>query len=98
MDKEDFKMLMYALYGNKQLIIPDGQILKEWIDNAFVESYYKKQLTLNDVVDTLPTKDEVITEGEKQIVDWLEGNTDREKEHYRVGFRRSFEYVLRRLK
>ena len=37
MDKEDFKMLMYALYGNKQLIIPDGQTLKEWIDNAFVE-------------------------------------------------------------
>ncbi len=37
MDKEDFKILMYALYGNKQLIIPDGQTLKEWIDNAFVE-------------------------------------------------------------
>ena len=37
MNKEDFKMLMYALYGNKQLIIPDGQTLQEWIDNAFVE-------------------------------------------------------------
>lgn len=37
MNKEDFKILMYALYGNKQLIIPDGQTLKEWIDNAFVE-------------------------------------------------------------
>ena len=37
MNKEDFKMLMYALYGNKQLIIPDGQTLQEWIDNAFIE-------------------------------------------------------------
>jgi len=37
MNKEDFKILMYALYGNKQLIIPDGQTLQEWIDYAFVE-------------------------------------------------------------
>tara|TARA_R110002012_G_scaffold58151_1_gene150885 strand:+ start:252 stop:512 length:261 start_codon:yes stop_codon:yes gene_type:complete len=41
MNKEDFKILMYALYGNKQLIIPDGQTLQEWIDNAFVEKQEK---------------------------------------------------------
>jgi hypothetical protein len=46
----------------------------------------------------LPSKEDVISEGEKQIIDWLEGNTDLEKKHYRVAFRRSFEYVLRRLK
>tara|TARA_R110000787_G_scaffold229259_4_gene336818 strand:+ start:126 stop:425 length:300 start_codon:yes stop_codon:yes gene_type:complete len=46
----------------------------------------------------LPSKEEIISEGEKQIVDWLDGNTDLEKKHYRVAFRRSFEYVLRRLK
>jgi len=44
MDKKDFKMLMYALYGNKQLIIPDGQTLQQWIDNAFVE---KKEQAIN---------------------------------------------------
>jgi hypothetical protein len=48
MDKKDFKMLMYALYGNKQLIIPDGQTLQQWIDNAFIEK--QEQLTLTDVV------------------------------------------------
>lgn len=44
MNKEDFKILMYALYGNKQLIIPDGQTLQEWIENAFVE---KQEQTIN---------------------------------------------------
>ena len=44
MDKKDFKMLMYALYGNKQLIIPDGQTLQQWIDNAFIE---KKKEAIN---------------------------------------------------
>ena len=44
MDKKDFKMLMYALYGNKQLIIPDGQTLHQWIDNAFIE---KKKEAIN---------------------------------------------------
>jgi hypothetical protein len=48
MDKKDFKMLIYALYGNKQLIIPDGQTLQQWIDNAFIEK--QEQLTLTDVV------------------------------------------------
>jgi hypothetical protein len=47
MDKKDFKMLMYALYGNKQLIIPDGQTLHQWIDNAFIEK--KEQLHIPDV-------------------------------------------------
>ena len=45
MDKKYFKMLMYALYGNKQLIIPEGQTLQQWIDNAFVE---KKKQAIND--------------------------------------------------
>jgi hypothetical protein len=43
----------------------------------------------------LPTKETIISEGEKQIVDWLEENDEREKQAYRIGFRRSFEYVLR---
>lgn len=43
----------------------------------------------------LPTKEAVILEGEKQIVDWLEENAESDKQAYRIGFRRSFEYVLR---
>ena len=46
----------------------------------------------------LPTKETVISEGEKQIVEWLEENDEREKQAYRIGFRRSFEYVLRLMK
>ena len=35
MKKEQFEILMYALYGNNQLFIPQGQTIQEWIDNAF---------------------------------------------------------------
>ena len=55
-------------------------------------------LSICEVNRSLPTKEEIIFEGEKQIVDWIEGNTENEKQHYRIAFRRSFEYVLRRLK
>lgn len=43
----------------------------------------------------LPSKETIISEGEKQIIDWLEKNDKCEKQAYRIGFRRSFEYVLR---
>ena len=41
------------------------------------------------------TKEDIQKEAEKQISEWLEGSTEREKEHYRVAFRRSFEYIVR---
>ena len=37
MTKQDFEILINSLYGNNQLFIPQGQNIKEWIDNAFVE-------------------------------------------------------------
>ena len=43
----------------------------------------------------LPPKEDILKEAEKQISDWLEGSTEREKEHYRVAFRRSYEYIVR---
>ena len=43
----------------------------------------------------LPPKEDILNEAEKQISDWLEGSTEKEKEHYRVAFRRSFEYIVR---
>ena len=46
----------------------------------------------------LPTKEEVIAEGDKQIKDWLMDNSFEERTAYRIGFRRSFEYVLRFIK
>ena len=35
MSKEQFEILMYALYRNGQLFIPQGQTISEWIDNSF---------------------------------------------------------------
>jgi hypothetical protein len=43
----------------------------------------------------LPPKKDILKEAEKQISDWLEGSTEKEKEHYRVAFRRSYEYIVR---
>lgn len=43
----------------------------------------------------LPSKDEIMLEAEQQISDWLTNSTSSEKQHYRVAFRRSYEYVLR---
>ena len=37
MDKKDFEILMNSLFSNNQLFIPQGQTIKEWINNAFVE-------------------------------------------------------------
>ncbi len=35
MKQEQFEILMYALYENNQLFIPQGQTIQEWIDNTF---------------------------------------------------------------
>jgi hypothetical protein len=43
----------------------------------------------------LPPKEDILKEAEKQISDWLEGSTEKEKQHYRVAFRRSYEYIVR---
>ena len=55
-------------------------------------------LNLHNVSNSLPTKDEVIAEGNKQIQDWLSENHHKEQSAYRVAFRRSYEYVLRFIK
>lgn len=38
MNKQDFEILMNSLYSNNQLFIPQGQNIKDWIDNAFVDT------------------------------------------------------------
>jgi hypothetical protein len=43
MKKEQFEILMYALYGNNQLFIPQGQTLREWIDIVFDNNVINKQ-------------------------------------------------------
>lgn len=57
-----------------------------------------KLLNLHSVSNPLPTKEEVIAEGDKQIEDWLSENSEHDQRVYRVAFRRSFEYVLRFIK
>ena len=59
------------------------------------EAAIDELLNLHIVSNSLPTKDEVIAEGNKQIEDWLSENHYKEKRAYRVAFRRSYEYVLR---
>jgi len=63
-----------------------------------LETATKLLLNLHIVSNPLPTKEEVISEGDKQIKDWLMGNSFEERTAYRIGFRRSFEYVLRFIK
>jgi len=62
------------------------------------ETATKLLLNLHIVRNPLPTKEEVIAEGDKQIKDWLMDNSFEERTAYRIGFRRSFEYVLRFIK
>lgn len=63
-----------------------------------LEDLEQELLNLHSVSNPLPTKEEVIAEGDKQIKDWLMGNSFEERTAYRIGFRRSFEYVLRFIK
>lgn len=35
MNKEQFEILMYELYRNNQLFIPQEQTIQEWIHNTF---------------------------------------------------------------
>tara|TARA_R110002073_G_scaffold33547_4_gene100681 strand:- start:8277 stop:8564 length:288 start_codon:yes stop_codon:yes gene_type:complete len=58
----------------------------------------KQALKIDLVSKSLPTKEEVIAEGDKQIDDWLSENHYKEQRAYRVAFRRSYEYVLRFIK
>jgi len=93
MKKQDIiKEVESYINGKYNLGIIDDKIVKECI-NKTLEAINYTRCSLE-----LPSKDEITSEGEKQIIEWLEGNTDLEKKHYRVAFRRSFEYVLRRLK
>ena len=66
-----------------------------------MEKYHQAKLKLlgiGGVSNPLPTKEEVIAEGNKQIEDWLSENHYKEQRAYRVAFRRSYEYVLRFIK
>lgn len=41
----------------------------------------------------LPKKEYILKEAEQQIYDWCSKSTENEKEHYRVAFRRCYEYI-----
>lgn len=82
MNKEDFKMLMYALYGNKQLIIPDGQTLQEWIDNAFVE----KQEEAINYTHSCKSDSELLLFSADEIVSKINEQTVLDGETFRVYF------------
>jgi soluble cytochrome b562 len=62
------------------------------------QAFVKKFNEANGTTKALPTKEEALLEADEQISTWLYGNTKREKQCYRVGFRRGFQYVIRQLK
>jgi hypothetical protein len=82
----------YARQANKSTLEKVDQILKRGEAEPTNEN---SGLHLQNVNVRFPSKEQVIEEGERQVNVWLDGNTDRELQHFRVGFRRSFEYVLR---
>jgi len=94
------ELLKKAFYrGNEVADMPSYYyegLADEW------EKWYSENveniLPLYVVSNPLPTKEEVIVEGDKQIKDWLMDNSFEERTAYRIGFRRSFEYVLRFIK
>jgi len=59
MTKQDFEILMNSLYSNNQLFIPQGQNIKEWIDNAFVE---KQEEAINVIQCCKSDSDQLHTE------------------------------------
>ncbi len=73
-----------------------------WREQGIGEENSSQEEMLSDLgalIDKLlPTKEEVMAKGEKEITTWLKGNTKKEKQHYRVAFRRSFEYILKHMK
>lgn len=96
MDLDKVKEILESDYGYSNLKEENEYSL--FINGILKDTIEIIKLNYMQSCEMLPTKYEVISEGEKQIIDWLKGNTDREKEHYRVAFRRSFEYVQRRLR
>ena len=69
-----------------------------WYSRISRDEAIDKLLNLHSVSNPLPTKEEVIAEGDKQIEDWLSENSEHDQKVYRVAFRRSYEYVLRFIK
>lgn len=79
--------------GKKEDMIHEPKKLTEALDIVLNEV---KKISLKPILEVVfPTKEDVLNEAEKQISDWLEGSTESEKEHYRVAFRRSYEYIIR---
>jgi hypothetical protein len=74
------------------------EILRHYVNPNDCATVVKQLLSLHSVSNPLPTKEEVIAEGNKQIKDWVMDNSFEERTAYRIGFRRSFEYVLRFIK
>jgi hypothetical protein len=48
-----------------------------------------------DLISMLPSVDNICKEADLQISEWLADSTNNEKDHYRVAFRRSLEYIIR---
>lgn len=70
MKKEQFEILMYALYENNQLFIPQGQTIQEWIDNAFGQhccAGLKDKTGYNNIDDIDPNSIEYINGNKKNI-------------------------------
>jgi hypothetical protein len=101
MNKIDFKHKFETETG-QGIYSGEGQIeINGTYNDAYVEWLEDKlnnTIGLGDIDGSLPTKDDIKKECDKQMSDWLQGNTTNERLAYKVAFRRSFEYVLRFIK
>lgn len=91
--KKQVKKELYGYIEKNSINVVDNFCIELTIEETLKAINYN-----HSVSNTLPTKDEVIAEGNKQIKDWLSENSEHDQRVYRVAFRRSFEYILRFIK
>jgi hypothetical protein len=87
-DLQEYNKWLMEVWNPNQLYIPFA------IDapKAFLK-HRNKVKNVSPVI--LAAKEDVLKEAEKQILNWLQGSTEKEIKHYRVAFRRSYEYILK---
>ena len=72
-----------------------GHLDIEHVDVDFIAEELIKLFAIPIVSGSLPTVEQVKEKCEKDITGFLDNNTEKELQHYRVAHRRSFEFVQR---
>tara|TARA_R110000787_G_scaffold268048_1_gene374470 strand:+ start:997 stop:1296 length:300 start_codon:yes stop_codon:yes gene_type:complete len=65
---------------------------------GFADAYYSKQLTLNDVVSSFPTKEAMNEKVNKLIIENFEDDEIANRREYAFGFRACYRWIVKDLK